>query len=53
MDTLEKRMHAISDELEAWKSKYAQLENQNSSLKNQLQQAQLNCNCIKKESVRN
>lgn len=52
MDTLEKRMQGINDELEAFKAKYASLEKQNSSLRNQLQQAQLNCKCIKKESVR-
>lgn len=51
MDTLEKRMQGINDELEAFKAKYASLEKQNSSLRNQLQQAQLNCKCIKKESV--
>ena len=52
MDTLEKRMHALSDELEAYKAKYAFLENQNVSLRNQLQQAQSCSNCITKEKVR-
>ena len=53
MDTLEKRMQGINDELEAFKAKYASLEKQNSSLRDQLQHAQLNCKCIKKESVSN
>ena len=48
-------MHLISDELEAFKKRYATLENQNASLRSQLQQVQTqvaNCHCIKaKDSV--
>ena len=55
MDCLEKRMHLLSDELEAFKKRYATLENQNASLRSQLQQVQTqvaNCHCIKaKDSV--
>ena len=55
MDCLEKRMHLINDELEAFKKRYATLENQNASLRSQLQQVQTqvaNCHCIKaKDSV--
>ena len=55
MDCLEKRMHLLSDELESFKKRYATLENQNASLRSQLQQVQTqvaNCHCIKaKDSV--
>ena len=48
-------MHLINDELEAFKKRYATLENQNASLRSQLQQVQTqvaNCHCIKaKDSV--
>merc|ERR1712008_305862 len=56
MDCLEKRMHLLSDELETFKKRYATLENQNASLRSQLQQVQTqvaNCHCIKaKDSIR-
>ena len=48
-------MHLLSDELETFKKRYATLENQNASLRSQLQQVQTqvaNCHCIKaKDSV--
>merc|ERR1712113_1226543 len=51
LDRLELRCQKVEGERERWRAKYASLEKQNSSLRNQLQQAQLNCKCIKKESV--
>ena len=47
-------MHLISDELEAFKKRYATLENQNASLRSQLQQVQTqvaNCHCIKAKDL--
>ena len=53
MDCLEKRMHLISEELESFKHRYSVLENQNVTLRSQLQQVQnqvANCRCSKKDS---
>lgn len=55
MDCLEKRMQLLSDELEAFKQRYNVLENQNASLRSQLQHVQTQvakCHCMKvKESI--
>ena len=54
MDCLEKRLNLLHEELEAFKSRAALLENQNVSLRSQLAQVQTQvatssskCNCIK------